>query len=198
MKKRILILIACCICLGLAACGSENNKESEPVTETVQTEESPGSQKQEQQADTSEPVIDSAPSEEASGSDKQEPQADTSESVTASAPAEEAPGSDKQDDAAADADTVTEDEALEAIKKYCSVNHPEVNEKLDSDEYTMYWSVSTNENDEIVVLFRSYTGALTRYYVDPATGQTYVTEQVPGIIDDEQRTEETLNIKEFQ
>lgn len=173
MKKRILILIACCICLGLAACGSENNKESEPVTETVQTEESPESQKQEQQADTSEPVIDSAPSEEASGSEK-------------------------QDDAAAAADTVTEEEALEAIKKYCSVNHPEVNEKLDSDEYTMYWSVSTNENDEIVVLFRSYTGALTRYYVDPATGQTYVTEQVPGIIDDEQRTEETLNIKEFQ
>ena len=44
------------------------------------------------------------------------------------------------------------------------------------------------------MLYRSYTGAKIRYYVDPSTGDAYVTEQVPGIIDEEQRREETLSI----
>ena len=64
----------------------------------------------------------------------------------------------------------------------------------ESDEYTIYWDVSTNDAGEIVVLYRSYTAAQIRYYVDPASGETYVTEQVPGIIDEEQRTDETLNV----
>ena len=67
----------------------------------------------------------------------------------------------------------------------------------DSDDHTVYWDVSTNDNGEIVVLYRSYTGAQTRYYIDPDSGETYVTELVPGIIDEEQRTEESLNVKEY-
>ena len=72
---------------------------------------------------------------------------------------------------------ITEDQACEAIKKY--------------------WEASTIEDGEICVLYRAYTGALIRYYVNPETGETYVTEQVPGIIDDEQKTDETLNVKDY-
>ncbi len=97
----------------------------------------------------------------------------------------------------ASAEAITQDQALAAIKKYCFANNPELEEKADSDEYTVYFDVSTNENGEIVVLCRSYTGALTRYYIDPSSGEVYVTEQVPGIIDDEQRTDESFNIKTY-
>ncbi len=54
-----------------------------------------------------------------------------------------------------------------------------------------------DRNDQIVVLFRSYTGALVRYYIDPASGETYVTEFVSGITPEEERTEETLNVKDY-
>ena len=68
---------------------------------------------------------------------------------------------------------------------------------VDSDEYTINWDVTTNEAGEIVVLYRSYTAAEIRYYINPASGETYVTERVPGIIDDEQRTDESFNVKDY-
>ena len=46
-------------------------------------------------------------------------------------------------------------------------------------------------------MFRSYTGALIRYYIDPVSGETYVTEFVPGITSEEQRTEESFNARDF-
>jgi hypothetical protein len=96
------------------------------------------------------------------------------------------------------ADTsITQDQALEAVKSYCIANNPDLESMLGSDDYTVYFDVSTSEADEIVVLFRSYTGAQIRYYVDKTTGEVYVTEFVPGIIDEEQRTEETFNIRDY-
>ena len=92
---------------------------------------------------------------------------------------------------------ITEEQATQAIHDYCIESFPDLANMEGSDDYTLYWESSTNENGEIVVLYRSYTGALIRYYVNPETGETYVTEQVPGIIDEEQRTEETLNVKDY-
>ena len=95
------------------------------------------------------------------------------------------------------ADALTEEQALEAIKNYCYMLDPNLKDMEDSEEYTIYWEVFTNEDQEIVVLFRSYTGARIRYYVDPASGDTYVTEFVPGITDEEERTEENFNIRDY-
>ncbi|MCR5790721.1 MAG: hypothetical protein K6G83_12600 [Lachnospiraceae bacterium] len=92
---------------------------------------------------------------------------------------------------------ITEEQALVAIKEYCFAANPDLEGMEDSDDYTIYWDVSTNENGEIVVLYRSYTGAQIRYYIDPESGETYVTELVPEIIDEEQRTEEGFNVKDF-
>ncbi len=91
---------------------------------------------------------------------------------------------------------LTEEQALEAVKEYCISNNPDLADMADSEEYTVNWDVSTNDAGEIIVLFRSYTGAETRYYIDPASGETYVTELVPGIIDEEQRTDESFNVRE--
>lgn len=94
-------------------------------------------------------------------------------------------------------DTITEQHALEAIKKYSYSKDPNLKSMEDSDEYTIYWHVSTNDNNEIVVLYRSYTAAEIRYYINPSSGDTYVTEFVQGITDEEQKTEETLNVREY-
>ena len=47
------------------------------------------------------------------------------------------------------------------------------------------------------MLYRSYTGAQIRYYVDPASGETYVTELVPGMIDEEQENGEKFNARDY-
>ncbi len=109
---------------------------------------------------------------------------------------EEASSGDQSDGSGAEG-AITQEQALEAIKNYCLANNPDLEGMADSEDYTTYFDVSTNENGEIVVLFRSYTAAQIRYYVDPATGEVYVTELVPGIIDDEQKTDETFNIKDY-
>ena len=93
--------------------------------------------------------------------------------------------------------TLSDEQALAAVKEYCIESNPDLKDMLDSEDYTIYWEVESSEADEIVVLYRSYTGAEVRYYVDPVTGEAYVTEFVPGITEEEQRTDETLNVREY-
>lgn len=94
-------------------------------------------------------------------------------------------------------DTLTEKQALDAIKNYCFSRNLDLKGMAESGEYNIYWDVSTNEANEIVVLYRTYTATQIRYYIDPVSGETYVTELVPGIIDEEQRTEEKLNVRDY-
>ena len=120
--------------------------------------------------------------------------ADESVQADESTPADEsAPG----DEGAQADDAISQEQALEAIKNYCFITNPDLEGMVDSDEYTINWDVTTNEAGEIVVLYRSYTAAEIRYYINPASGETYVTERVPGIIDDEQRTDESFNVKDY-
>ncbi|WP_295086470.1 hypothetical protein [Ruminococcus sp.] len=94
-------------------------------------------------------------------------------------------------------DVITEKQAQDAIKNYCFNQNPNLKNMVDSSEYNIYWDVTTNDTNEIVVLYRSYTAAQIRYYINPVSGETYVTELVPGIIDEEQRTEERFNIRDY-
>lgn len=92
---------------------------------------------------------------------------------------------------------ITEEQALEAVKEYCYSLNPDLKEQEASEDVTAYWSVSTNEDNKIVVLHRTYTGALIRYYIDPSTGDLYITEFVPGITEEEQKTDESFNVKDY-
>ena len=96
-----------------------------------------------------------------------------------------------------DAGTISQEQALAAIQKYCYAGDPELEKMINSGDYGAYFDVSTADSGEIVVLYRSYTAAQIRYYIDPVSGEVYVTELVPGIIDEEQRTDEKFNINDY-
>ncbi len=92
---------------------------------------------------------------------------------------------------------ITEDNALAAIRKYVEINQPDLADMEDSGDFTIYFEVESSDENQIVVLYRSYTAAQTRYYIDRETGDVYVTELVPGIIDEETRNDETFNIRDY-
>jgi hypothetical protein len=92
---------------------------------------------------------------------------------------------------------ITDDQALAAIQNYCRLNNPDLEKVENAGEYQVYWEIVSSDAKEIVVLFRSYTGAQIRYYIDPVSGDTTVTEFVPGISSAEERTDESLNVWEY-
>lgn len=92
---------------------------------------------------------------------------------------------------------LSDEQALAAIRNYCFSRNPDLEGIVKAGEYPVYWEVLSSDEKEIVVLFRSYTGAQNRYYIDRLSGQTYVTEFVPGITDEEQRTDESFNIRDY-
>ena len=85
---------------------------------------------------------------------------------------------------------LTDEEALSAVKNDCFSSNPELESIVESEDYTVYWEIVSSDESEIVVLYRSYTGAEIRYYIDRVTGSAYVTEFVPGITEEEQPTSE--------
>ena len=178
MKKKIMLLV-CSLIIGLMGCGSN----TEPGTEAVVNEPEVVELDAETDAADAENPVDSEDTSDDETSDAEAP-AEGSEEVTA-------------DDGAADTDLITEDQALAAIKRYWFEKEPELEDMLDSDEYTVYFEVTTNDDGEIVVLYRSYTAAETRYYIDPETGNANITELVPGIFDEETASNEKLNIRDY-
>lgn len=94
-------------------------------------------------------------------------------------------------------EAVTADQALAAVKNYCHKTNPDLQGIEDAGNYPVYWDIETADDNEIVILYRSYTAAQVRYYIDPATGETYVTEFMPGISTEEERTEEAFNIRDY-
>ncbi len=95
------------------------------------------------------------------------------------------------------ADVLTEDQAYAAVINYNKSIDSGIDDELNPEGYSEYWDVSVDEEGKIVVLYRSYTAAQIRYYVDPVSGDTYITELVPGIIDEEQETGETFNAWDY-
>ena len=94
-------------------------------------------------------------------------------------------------------ENISEEQALNAIKNYCYSINPDLESIVDEGNYPVYWDISSSDENEIVILFRSYTGAQNRYYIDRNTGDTYVTEFVPGIMDEEERTDEMFSVNDF-
>lgn len=87
---------------------------------------------------------------------------------------------------------ITDEMALDAIITYCVLDNPEF-ASIGAD----HWVIISSDDSQVVVLFTSYTGSENRYYIDRATGNTTVTELVPGIIDEEQSTGESFNARDY-
>ena len=124
----------------------------------------------------------------------QSQQAEETNQEPSDTPAEEAV---QTETTAANTDVLTEDQAYAAVINYNKAIGSGIDGEINSEGYSEYWDVSTNEDGKIVVLYRSYTGAQTYYYVDKTSGETYVTELVPGVIDEEQETGEKFNARDY-
>jgi len=92
---------------------------------------------------------------------------------------------------------ITDEEAVLGVEQYCYEAFPDLKEGLDAGTYSVSWSVETSENEKAVVLFYSYTGSELRFYIDRASGETYVTEYMPGLSSAEEDTGVTFDIKDY-
>ena len=93
--------------------------------------------------------------------------------------------------------TLTDEQALSAIRNYCCTNNPDLEGIVNDGDYPAYWEIASSTGSQVVVLFRSYTGAQIRYYIDRLSGDTYVTEFVPGITPEEEPSNESLNAWDY-
>lgn len=87
---------------------------------------------------------------------------------------------------------ITDEMAYDAIRNRCISENPD-NAELDPE----HWYIISSDDNEVVVFFLAYTGAEIRYYIDRTTGDTHVTELVPGIFDEEQDSDETFNAWDY-
>lgn len=94
-------------------------------------------------------------------------------------------------------EALSDEEALSAVRAYCLDSNPDLEGIVNAGEYPVYWIVESSSEQQVVVLFHSYTGSETRYYVDRTTGETDVTDFVPGIMSAEQPSEERLNVRDY-
>ncbi|MBR0208498.1 MAG: hypothetical protein IJQ43_06345 [Oscillospiraceae bacterium] len=93
--------------------------------------------------------------------------------------------------------TLSDEQALAAVRRYCLIGNPDLVNLANTGGAAVYWEVESSDASGIVVLFRSYTGALIRYYIDPVSGETTVTEFVSGISSEETQTDERLNVRDY-
>ena len=93
--------------------------------------------------------------------------------------------------------TLSDEVALSAVRQYCFDANPDLEGIVNAGEYPVTWEIAASDEKEIVVLFRSYTGSETRYYIDRATGEATVTDFVPGIMSAEQPSEERMNVWDY-
>ena len=94
-------------------------------------------------------------------------------------------------------EVITDEQALTAIQNYCYNKNPDLENVISEGTYPVYWDILSSDDNEVVILFRSYTGAQNRYYIDRNNGDTYVTEFVPSVMDEEERTDESFNVSDF-
>ena len=130
----------------------------------------------------------------AKGDNKADPSREAAALETAS---EEAASEEAASEETAEPSSLSDEEALSAVKNYCYDSNPDLKDIEKDGEYELYWEVESGGDKEIVVLFRSYTGAQIRYHIDRDSGDTYVTEFVPGITEEEEKTDESFNIRDY-
>ncbi len=181
-KTKTIIPVILCAAMLFTACGGSSNGEEASLFKPIETET----------ASQQEVVEGSETTGQQEAADKSEI-ADQSEA--ASQQEENAQSSTKSSDD--NPDVISEDQAYNAVINYNKAIGSGIDDELNTEGYIEYWDVSTNEDGKIVVLYRSYTAAQIRYYIDPVSGDAYVTELVPGIIDEEQENGETFNARDY-
>ena len=167
MNKSILIISGLLISFSLIACGKSDVSDG-PESEEVL------------------PVIEL--NEDVNNTSDAETTAETDNKVSEN---------ETQDNENSVENPISDDMAKSAVMNYCFEQNSALKDMYNSDEYTIYWEVEHSDDNQIVVLYRSYTAAEVRFYIDRITGDTYVTEFVQGITEQEEKTDESFNIKSY-
>ena len=69
---------------------------------------------------------------------------------------------------------------------------------MDPNEHVFYWNIEGETNSEYTILFRSYTGSMSYFYIDVNTGNVTLVEEPPSdSIDDVQTSENAFNIWDY-
>lgn len=69
--------------------------------------------------------------------------------------------------------------AVFVYRYYCCSSNPDLESIVEAGEYPVHQEIVSSDEQQIVVLFRSTTGAQIRYYIERAAGDVSVTELVP-------------------
>ena len=182
MKKFItlttFVVILCMLATMACACSGKDSEET--IADSVATEATTT------EATTAAAAEPSVATTEGTSATTAEVAATTSASETTAATAAATTA------AGATTGSFTDEMAIDAIQTHCVLQNTEF-ASLSGD----HWQIISSTDSQVVVLFVSYTGSENRYYIDRATGDTHVTELVPGIIDEEQDTGERFNAKDF-
>ena len=88
------------------------------------------------------------------------------------------------------------DQTLAAIERFCREQNPDLN-NMSQDEYSFYWELTSETEQEYVVTYRSYTGSFTYFHVNKETGEVTTMEYVPGITDGEVPGAEEFQIWDY-
>lgn len=180
MKKTLIAVLSLVMALGIIGCESKQEDTSEIINGI----------------DESTSVFTNTDASEDEVTENEASEAEISENETGkNETSEEEIGEDETESPVSD--MITEEQALSAIKNYCYANNPDLEGIEKAGEYPVYWEIISSDENEIVVLFRSYTAAQIRYYIDPNLGDVYVTEFVPGITIEEEMTDESFNARDY-
>lgn len=88
------------------------------------------------------------------------------------------------------------DQTLAAIERFCREQNPDLN-NMSQDEYSFYWELTSETEQEYVFTYRSYTDSFTYFHVNKATGEVTTMEYVPGITDGEVPGAEEFQIWDY-
>lgn len=88
---------------------------------------------------------------------------------------------------------ITKDIALSGVNSYCHQNFDWSIAKDNPD--IMYVKMGEETDDEYEVIFRSYTGSFTYFYVNKSDGKTRIVEYVPAL--DIREESGTINIFDY-
>lgn len=91
---------------------------------------------------------------------------------------------------------LTDDQALSGFTNYLYFKIKDLQKILDEDKKPCTWGISSSDAKTIVIMFKSHTGALLRYYIDRKTGKAYAATYVVSS-NSYVRTNETLNIRNY-
>lgn len=91
----------------------------------------------------------------------------------------------------------SDEQALAAVRTYCLSNNPDLESIINAGEYPVSWEISVSGDQQVVILYRSYTGAEVRYYIDRNSGAVYETEYMPGLSPEEESTGVSFNIRNW-